>query len=435
MSSNPPNNPNLNTGGVLIPTPVLDTTTEEQFIANTIWETIGGVLDVNQINRNIAVWQQVLALFQSQGINQSPLLSELSSARVADAHVVLLTGTLRPHVETRFMFNQIPDQNRIAFLQLLGVTLLAATAASCTMQFTKTDDFLDTAVLIPAGTNITTNDQQVRVATVADLNIPAGSLAGTVTAQSTTAGDIGTISANSIGVIMSSLPGILGATNITTLTGGTNGETVQEAEIRARDQFDIGQHLGASQDYVNYIEPNILGNSGRVTPFEGYQQNFVFQGNGYLLIVIQGPDGLAPPTSTLENVQAVMASRHVAGIQVVGGQANYRELQISANVVVAPGQNATILTNKAISNLQSLYDPLTFSYGPGAGQRYIALDDIIEAIVAAGPLGISVQRLQGQYQVTITLDGTVYGNQDVPLGLGDLPQLIATPILNVVGAS
>jgi hypothetical protein len=431
MSSSPPiTNPNLNNGGVLIPTPVLDTTTEEAFIANTIWEMIGGILDINQINRNIAVWQQVLALFQSQGINQSQLLSELSSARVADAHVVLMTGTLRPHVETRFMFNQLPDQNRIAFLQLLGTTLLAATSASCTMQFTKTDDFLNIPVLIPAGTNVATNDNQVIVATVADLTITAGDLVGTVGALSTTAGDIGTIAANSIGVVMSSLPGILGATNITTLTGGTNGETVQECEIRARDQFDIGQHLGAAQDYVNYIDPNILGSAGRVTPFEGYQQNFVFQGSGYLLIVIQGSDGLAPPTSTLQLIQTVMAARHVAGIQVVAGQANYRQLQITANVTIAAGQNPTLLINSAITRLQNTYNPLTFLYGPTAGPQAIRLDDILAAIVVPGL--IEVQRVAGQYSVDINVDNVDYGNQDVPLGIGDLPQLFATPVLTVV---
>ncbi|HEY6328164.1 MAG TPA: baseplate J/gp47 family protein, partial [Blastocatellia bacterium] len=396
-------------------------------------QMLGGV-DAGQCNRNIAVWRQVLALVQGAGINQSPLLSELQSARVADAHVVLMTGTLRPHVETRFMFNQIPNQNRIAFLQLLGVTLLPATAATCTMQFTKTDDYLNVAVLIPAGTNIVTSDQQVAVATVADLTIAAGQTSGTAGAASTTLGDIGTIAANTIGVLMSSIPGILTASNITTLTGGTNAETVQQGEIRARDQMDIGQHLGATEDYVNYILSNVLGNAGRVTPFEDYLANFVMNGPGYLLLVVQGSDGLAPPTATLQAVQSVIAARHVAGIQVVAGQANYRQLQITASVVIAPGQNATILVNKAISNLQTLYNPLTFSYGPNAGQRYIALDDIIEAIVSAGPLGISVQRVQGQYQVDINLDGTDYNNQDVPLGIGDLPQLAATPTLNVVGS-
>ena len=433
MSTSPPNNLNNIPDGVLIPPPVLDTTTEAEFIANTIWQMLGGV-DADQCARNIAVWQQVLALVQSAGINQSPLLSELQSARVADAHVVLMTGTLRPHVETRFMFNQIPDQNRIAFLQLLGVTLLPAAAATCTMQFTKTDDYLNVPVLIPAGTNIITSDRQVRVATLVDLTIPAGEQSGTVGAASTTLGDIGTIAANTIGVVMSSIPGILTASNITTLTGGTNGETVQQGEIRARDQMDIGQHLGAAEDYVNYILPNVMGNAGRVTPFEDYLANFTFNGSGYLLLVIQGPDGLAPPTNLLQAIQSVISARHVAGIQVVAGTANYRELQISASVTIAPGQNAPILINKAISNLVSLYDPLTFAFGPSAGQRFIALDDIIGAIVQASPTFIEVQRLQGQYQVTITVDGVAYGNQDVPLGIGDLPQLAATPVLTVVGS-
>ncbi|MGH9762335.1 MAG: hypothetical protein ACREDR_35370, partial [Blastocatellia bacterium] len=94
-----------------------------------------------------------------------PLLPELSSARPAEAHVTMLTELERLSTFMLAQFNILPDANRIAFLRLLGTVLNPAIAATTTLQFVKTPDYLNIDVTIPAGTEVASLDQQTVVST------------------------------------------------------------------------------------------------------------------------------------------------------------------------------------------------------------------------------------------------------------------------------
>lgn len=413
------------TEDTLIPDPVLDDRTEPVRIGTRIHRSIGG-LTVDDANLIIAYGEALKAMIEATGVVSDPLLPEISSARPAEAGTVYLTETERIFTETLYRFNQLPNKVRIALLRLLGVELRPAVAATTTLRFTKTDDYLNIEVTIPAGSEVMTEDRRIRVATSVDLIIPAATASATVHAKATDEGDIGIIKPNTIGLLLDSIAGIAGVTNTTNLTGGANAETVDQGKIRAREEMRIGEHLGSIDDFETSIYFEILRRKGRVTGFEQYLSDFSKSSLGYALFVVQGADGLAPTQALIDAVSASINRRHVAGIYVSVRAPIYKSFNITANVKITHGQSATTLINKAKQNLASLYDPLSFAYGPNEKERYIGISDIVGRIEAASPQGISVVI----DSIVITIGSASY-KQDIALNIGELP-LLGTVALSVV---
>jgi hypothetical protein len=257
----------------LIPDPVLDSRTEAERIAARIHRSIGNLTE-DDADLMIQFGEELKAMIAATGAVSDPLLPELSSVRPAEAHTVLLTEIERTFTETVFRLNQVPDKVRIALLRLLGIELRAAVAATTTLRFTKTDDYLNIEVTIPAGTEVATEDRRLRVVTTADLIIAAATPSATVQARATDEGDIGVVKPNTIGLLLDSLSGIAGVTNTTNLTGGSNAESVEQGKIRAREEMRIGEHLGSVDDFETQILFEVLRRKGRVTGFEGYLSDF-----------------------------------------------------------------------------------------------------------------------------------------------------------------
>ncbi len=412
----------------LIAAPVLDDAAEKDRIAARIHRSIRG-LSVQDAELIIAYGESLKEMLLASGAVSDPLLPELSSARPAEAHVVLLTETERAFTETHYRFNELPESVLIANLNLMGKSLLPAVAASCTLQFTKIADFLNIEVTVFAGTIVASGDHRIVVTTDTDLVIPAGDATGAVTAKATTEGDV-RATANSIGLPLTSLAGILSVTNTTALSGGSPAETVEQGKIRAREEWRIGRHLGSVKDFEDYVYFEVLRRKGRVTGFERMRGDFSPSGPGYALIVVQGADGLAPQAATLEAVAAVISERHVASLSVAARGPLLKPFNIAANVTIAPGASAPTLINKATANLFARFNPLSFEYGPAFPNRFIDLSDIVGQIEAASPNLISVRHTGNAFDITLTINGVEY-QQDIPLGLGEMP-LLGTVTMTVV---
>jgi hypothetical protein len=224
--------------------------------------------------------------------------------------------------------------------------------------------------------------------------------------------------------------GISAVTNTTKLIGGADAETVDQGKIRAREEMRIGEHLGSAQDFVDYLYFNILRRKGRVTAFESYLSDFSMASLGHLLLIVQGADGLAPNQTLLNSVSAVISQRHVGGIYVTARGPLFKSFDLLIDVMIARGQSATTLINKAKSNLSAFFHPLRFEYGPEFPARYISLSDIVGQVEAASPSLISVGTSQNRFAVKIIIDGTEY-QQDIPLTLGELP-LLGTVTMNLL---
>lgn len=412
----------------LIPTPVLDSRTEPEFIGETIWKMLGGVT-VAECDRNLAIWESIRQQVESNGIQTSPLVSELTAGQTGHGHIVLLTNILRPHIETRFRFNIIPFRDRIELLRQLGVVLRPGVGATTTIRFTKVEAFLNIDVLISAGTEIATIDQAIICATVEDLIIPVGDLTGDVVAAAEAVGDRRADS-GSIGIVLQALAGIESASNIAPLTGGDDPETVEAAVLRAREEMAIGEHLGSANDYISWLYFEVLRKRGRIEVFEQIFSNFTPAGLGHVVIVVMGADGFEPTSETLQAVNTTVQQRRVAGITVAVRPAGYKRFDIEADVIIRAGGDQQTLIKKAESNLRARFSPLTFPYGPGEDERSIGVSDIIGQIEDASPSGIDVLFVDGVPRVVVKINGEQV-NTPVPLLLQEQPHLIGVTLTPV----
>src|ERR1051325_482437 len=118
------------------PLPVLRT--EAERIAARIHRATDS-LTIDDADLIIQYGEELKVMIEATGAVDDPLLPELTSARPAEAHVVLLTEIERAFTETLYRLNQVPNKVHIALLRLLGIELRAAVAATTTLQFTKTD--------------------------------------------------------------------------------------------------------------------------------------------------------------------------------------------------------------------------------------------------------------------------------------------------------
>ncbi len=420
----------MNTG-VLIPDPILDDRKERERIAQGLQRLVGENLTPEDAEFGEQVFRDLRALLAAGGDSRPSLLPKITSLRPGEPQYVLLTELLRLPTQMLFKMNQVPNKNRVAFLRLLNTEMIPETAATTTLRFTKHSNFIAQPVVIPGGTVIANRTGQIRVTTDEDLTLDAGVEVGEVGATSLTAGFIGRINPGVIGFSQSAIGGIREITNTTFLAGGRNAETVEQAIIRAREMMMVGEHLGSAEDYIKHILFYILRGLGRVVAFEFYRGDFAYAGPGYLLLAIQGEDGLSPTTEILQQASAVISQRHVAGIDVVARAPVYREFAIEIDFEVETGQGANELIEQAKKNILFRYDPLRFKFGT-VETRYIKLSDIVGAVEAAGTDQISVKNSAGRFHINLHVkdaDGSVsILNQDVPLAISEIPAL--TEIVN-----
>jgi hypothetical protein len=384
----------------------------------------------------------VSATYQPNQIDP-PLLPELSSARPAESHIVILTELERMQTYTNFRFNQLPNKVRVGLLRIIGITLIPALAATTTLQFTKTLDFLNIDVTVPSGTGVASLDRTVQVTTDLDLDIPAGTLSATVSATAISAGNIGQIAIGSLGLLLQAIAGIAAVTNTTVLSGGRDAETPGQAKIRARSLMAIpggtpaGQHLGSVNDWSGYLYYNVLLRLGRVTIFENYLSNFtIAPGQGHMTIVVQDDTGSFPSQGTLNQAAAAVGLYRVAGINVAVTGPQFFEFTLSVNIKITPGVGSAAIIAKATQNLMNWFSTMTFAYGPTYDQngnleiRYINLGDIVAQIINAAPQYVTVADQNGVFEITITSGGANYST-DIALGVGQLP-LLDSVTLSVV---
>ena len=144
-------------------------------------------------------------------------------------------------IQQRSIIDFAAKQNLLSYAQgeyidylgeLVGVQRLPAQKSITTIEFRLTAS-LGTVYTVPAGTLVTTGT--LNFATVSPLNIPIGSLTGTVSAQCTIAGAVGNdLLPGQIRTLVNPLPNVQSATNITTSQGGSDSESDDSLVDRIR---------------------------------------------------------------------------------------------------------------------------------------------------------------------------------------------------------
>jgi hypothetical protein len=255
---------------------------------------------------------------------------------------------------------------------------------------------------------------------VANLTNPNGS----VVAQNylSGGGSQGNVAAGAISQIQTNVPSISSVTNVLPATGGTDEETLADAQLRAGMALQSNNRAVTTQDY-EYLATQAPGaNVARALALPLFHPDFP---NGQIpgvVTVVVVPNSPAPnPTPNQTTLQAVCqyidAHRLLTSELYVVGPV-YRVVQIQVQIVVAAGSDLATVQNAVEAALTTFFDPLqggTDGTGwPFGGTIYYS--DVYRVILDVP----GVQVIQNN-QLLIFLDGQMQTFcRDVPINPGEL---------------
>lgn len=144
--------------------------------------------------------------------------------------------------------------------ELIGVTRLAATSASTTLEFTLTSN--SGGVTIPAGTRVATEDGEIIFETDAELFVSPSVLTGQVSATASALGAAGNAyPAGQVNQILDPQPFVASVSNTTATAGGADQETDDELRERTRlapAQFSVAGPTQAYEFFARQASPTII---------------------------------------------------------------------------------------------------------------------------------------------------------------------------------
>lgn len=145
--------------------------------------------------------------------------------------------------------------------ELLDVPRLAAAPAKTTIEFTKTGGALNTSVVLPSGTIVSTANG-VRFATDADLIVGVGTASATVSASCVEVGLIGNgFTAGQVSTLLAPITDIASAANTTISTDGAETETDEPYRARiklAPEKFSVAGSSGAYRYHTLTVSQTII---------------------------------------------------------------------------------------------------------------------------------------------------------------------------------
>ncbi len=194
----------------------------------------------------VATHDELFEIALTEAIFQSAALSEEVARAPGSTLWWQLNSIAAPGAEIAY---EVAERFRASFLDTAtgpaldrlvadryNTTRQPATAAIVEVEFTRATSVGD--LLIPAGTNVQTEDQTVRFATDRDLEIPSGSTVGTVRATSTALGSDQRVEADTLIEFSAGAPEAdLALTNPERSAGGNDRETDGELRARVRGIF------------------------------------------------------------------------------------------------------------------------------------------------------------------------------------------------------
>jgi len=145
--------------------------------------------------------------------------------------------------------------------ELVGVTRLPAAQARTTLRFTLVEP-QGVDVAIPVGTRAVSKDGQQYFTTDTALTIPAGQTTGDVTAAAEAAGAAANgYLAGDVNTLVGPVAFVVGVTNTTLVTGGTDAESDDHLRTRiqeAPEQFSVAGSRGAYRFWAKSAHQDII---------------------------------------------------------------------------------------------------------------------------------------------------------------------------------
>lgn len=184
--------------------------------------------------------------------------SPFSSRNPLSAHAQLMSALLYLQDLLGHEINLVPDSLWVRWFRLLGVEIGLAERPIINLVFTRSQDAIASNIFakIPLGTEIRSNLNPDLVATTLyDLTIDADSITGTVPARLNETGKISPeIRPGEFSIMPELLNWIDSTSNDTqVLFEGRDEETLPEAMLRARQEFQTGWRLDTPRDYYRTV--------------------------------------------------------------------------------------------------------------------------------------------------------------------------------------
>ncbi len=401
----------------LLTAPNLNIDDEERLAAEAIGR-VSGSLSVERIDSQIGALRKLRDLVVAGALN-APICPELVNANPSSPHTVLLEtlGWLMAQQARRI--NQLPERDQIEFHRLFGIELREATVATTTLQFTVTP-LLDSDVVIPDQTQVTTPDGQVMFETDQELIIPYPETTGVVSATRRVPGAL-LLAPNVLTLMVDAIAFVNSATNPEPVDSGTNNETVEEALARARNYQRRAERLVSAKDLEDAILEDVLLGAGIVKAFP-----FVVAGDfeslnhpraGHTTVVVMTLNGNAVSDEIKTRISLAME-------QAIGSQFIYLidpvfvAFSIAADIKIEGITPQLAITAGVEKNLRAFYATRRGNFG-----RPILRSEII-AIIEGTP---------GVDRIASDANGPIVGSpaNDLTLAPYELPQLNLVT-LNVV---
>lgn len=180
--------------------------------------------------------------------------SPFSSRNPLSAHAQIMSALLYVQDLLGHEINLVPDSLWVRWFRLLGVEIALAERPIISLIFTRSQDAIASSIFakIPLGTEIRSNLNPDLVATTLyDLTIDADSITGAVPARLNQPGRISPeIRPGEFSIMPELLNWIDSVSNdAQVLYEGSEEETLPEAMLRARQEFQTGWRLDTGRDY------------------------------------------------------------------------------------------------------------------------------------------------------------------------------------------
>ncbi len=290
----------------------------------------------------------------------------------------------------------------------------------------QVDDFYSSS----ATSMVFTFDRNTGVATFGDGEhgrIPVANSAnasGNVVARWYRAGGstVGNVGAQTITQLLTNAPSISTVTNYDPASGGTDEETVADAQLRASLALQSRNRAVTGDDFV-YLATQAPGaNVVRAFSLPLYHPDFPSGQVPGVITVIVVPNSDAPSPSpnqaTLKAVCAYLDTHRLLTSEVYVIGPVYRKVKISAQVVASNSADLATVKNLVLASLTTFFHPLLGGNDgtgwPFGGEMYYS--DVYRNIIKIP----GVQRIQDN-QLLIYLDGQLQTFcRDVPINPGEL---------------
>lgn len=337
--------------------PLIEIRDEDRLAAEAIARTSGGLTE-EIVEAQIRERQEILKLIQA-GLD-TPICPELTNANPSAPHTVLLEAMAWQIGQLAHRFNQVPEQDFIAFANLFGIERRAASAAETTLRFTVSAP-LNTNVTIPAETQISDAEGKYVFETVSQITINYPTTTGSVLARRTVAGHT-LLAPNVLTKMIDSVAFVTAVTNLSAIDSGAELESIESTLDRVKRYQRRGERIVSTKDLEEAILEEALEGNGVVRAFPFVKNGEFQEEDSDRKIQVPGHTTVIVMTKTGENIDSLMMAKIGAVLnQCVGNQFIYVvnpqfvEFNVSVNVKLTVGTPQGAVVAAIENNLRNFY--------------------------------------------------------------------------------